>query len=207
MARAVISATEAKIAALMDLDIRSSYSSSLHQATGTGTDNIIVVRGTGIEIDNAGGHSKLGELIAKAVYQGVRKAICKQNKIIVSRNIFRRLQERQISIYSLISGLPCDCIQEKSDLAGAVEKLLLDNRYASFIESALVISDNYEKGLVKDLSTYHLWCHLMAEDIAGKKIDQMKELVSMDDMPVVLKMALDAVLNGVFFNKSNQLAK
>jgi len=207
MARAVISATEAKIAALMDLDIRSSYSSSLHQATGTGTDNIIVVRGTGIEIDNAGGHSKLGELIAKAVYQGVRKAICKQNKIIASRNIFRRLQERQINIYSLISGLPCDCIQKKSDLAGAVEKLLLDNRYASFIESALVISDNYEKGLVKDLSTYHLWCHLMAEDIAGKKIDQMKELVSMDDMPVVLKMALDAVLNGVFFNKSNQLAK
>jgi adenosylcobinamide amidohydrolase len=99
MTRAIISATEAKTAALMDLDIRSSYSSSLHQATGTGTDNIIVVRGTGIEIDNTGGHSKLGELIAKAVYQGVREAICKQNKITASRNIFRRLMERKISIY------------------------------------------------------------------------------------------------------------
>lgn len=207
MTRTIISATEAKTAALMDLDIRSSYSSSLHRATGTGTDNIIVVRGTGIEIDNAGGHSKLGELIAKAVYQGVREAIWKQNKISPSRNIFRRLQERQISIYSLISGMACDCIRGKSDLAGTVEKLLLDNRYASFVESALVISDNFEKGLVKDLSFYQLWCRLVAEDIAGKKIDQMKELVSIDDMPVVLKMALNAVLNGVFFNKSQQLAK
>jgi hypothetical protein len=35
----------------------------------------------------------------------------------------------------------------------------------------------------------------------------MKELVSMDDMPVVLKMALNAVLNGAFFNKSQQMAK
>jgi iron complex transport system substrate-binding protein len=202
MTRAIISATEAKTAALMDLDIRSSYSSSLHQATGTGTDNIIVVRGSGVEVDNAGGHSKLGELIAKAVYEGVREAIYKQNKMTASRNIFQRLEERQISIYSLISGMTCDCIQKKSDVAAAVEKLLLDNRYASFIESALVISDNYEKGLIKDLSTYRLWCHLITEDIAGKKIDQMKELVSMDDMPVVLKMALNALLNGVSLIRS-----
>ncbi|MBE9542589.1 MAG: adenosylcobinamide amidohydrolase, partial [Proteobacteria bacterium] len=38
MTRAIISATEAKTAALMDMDIRSSYSSKLHRATGTGTD-------------------------------------------------------------------------------------------------------------------------------------------------------------------------
>ncbi|MBE9530461.1 MAG: adenosylcobinamide amidohydrolase, partial [Proteobacteria bacterium] len=156
MTRAIISATEAKTAALMDLDIRSSYSSSLHQATGTGTDNIIVVRGTGIEIDNTGGHSKLGELIAKAVYQGVRVAICKQNKITASRNIFRRLMERKISIYRLVSGMKCECIPKKSALLGAVEEILLDPRYSGFIESALVLSDNHEKGLVKDLSAYQL---------------------------------------------------
>ena len=69
-------------------------------------------------------------------------------------------------------------------------------------DSALVLSDNHEKGLVKDLSTYELWCRLIAEDIAGKKIEQMKELVFMDDMPVVLKMALNAVLNGVSLIRS-----
>jgi len=197
MTRAIISATEAKTAALMDLDIRSSYSSLLHQATGTGTDNIIVVRGTGIEIDNSGDHSKLGELIATVVYQGVQEAIYKQNKIAASRNIFQRLLERKISIYRLVSGMKCECIPKKSALLGAVEEILLDPRYSSFIESALVLSDNHEKGLVKDLSTYELWCHLIAENIAGKKIAQIKELVSMDDMPVVLKLALNAVLNGV----------
>ncbi len=201
MTRAIISATEAKTAALMDLDIRSSYSSSLHGATGTGTDNIIVVRGTGIEIDNAGGHSKLGELIAKAVYQGVREAICKQNKITASRNIFRRLMERKISIYRLVSGMKCECIPKKCALLGAVEEILLDPRYSGFIESALVLSDNHEKGLVKDLSAYQLWCHLIAEDIAGKKFRQMKEFVYIEDMPVVMKMALNAVLNGVTLKK------
>ena len=197
MTRAIISATEAKTAALMDLDIRSSYSSLLHQATGTGTDNILVVQGTGVEIDNSGGHSKLGELIATTVYHGVQEAICKQNKITASRNIFQRLMERNISIYRLISGMTCECIAKQSALLGAVEDILLDPRYSGFIESALVLSDNYEKGLVKDLSTYELWCRLIAEDIAGKKIERMKDLVFMDDMPVVLKMALYAVLNGV----------
>ena len=202
MTRAIISATEAKTAALMDLDIRSSYSSLLHQATGTGTDNMIVVQGTGVEIDNSGGHSKVGELIATAVYQGVQEAICKQNKITASRNIFQRLMERNISIYRMISGMTCECIAKQNALLGAVEDILLDPRYSGFIESALVLSDNYEKGLIKDLSTYELWCRLIAEDIAGKKIEQMKELVFMNDLPVVLKMALNAVLNGVSLSRS-----
>jgi hypothetical protein len=109
--------------------------------------------------------------------------------------------ERKISIYRLVSGMKCECIPKKSALLGAVEEILLDPRYSGFIESALVLSDNHEKGLVKDLSAYQLWCHLIAEDIAGKKIEQMKELVSIEDMPVVIKMALNAVLNGVTLKK------
>jgi iron complex transport system substrate-binding protein len=181
----------------MDMDIRSSYSSKLHRATGTGTDNIIVVRGTGIEIDNAGGHSKLGELISKAVYQGVREAICKQNKMTASRNIFQRLQERKITIYSLISGMTCECVLKKSDLVGEVEKLLIDDRYASFIESALALSDDYEKGLIKDLTCYNMWCKEIAGNIAGKRLDRLDDFVQEDNMPVVLKAALNAILNGV----------
>jgi len=41
--RAIISATEAKTAALQDLDVRSAPSPLRHQATGTGTDEILVV--------------------------------------------------------------------------------------------------------------------------------------------------------------------
>lgn len=199
MTRAIISATEAKTAALQDLDIRSSYSSQIHQATGTGTDNIIVVQGTGIPIDNAGGHSKMGELIAKAVYKGVREAVAMQNGLTLSRNIFQRLKERKISIYGLISGIKCECSLEKSDLVSVVEEILLDPRYTGFIESALVLSDDYEKGLIKNLSAYRLWCKMIAGDIAKNRIEKIEDLVKSDDMPVVLRMALNAILNGVCY--------
>jgi adenosylcobinamide amidohydrolase len=46
MARSLITITEAKVAALQDLDVRSSYSPNL-QATGTGTDNVVVILGWG----------------------------------------------------------------------------------------------------------------------------------------------------------------
>ncbi len=44
MARAIVTVTEAKTAVLQDLDVRSTYSPT-YQATGTGTDNVIVVSG------------------------------------------------------------------------------------------------------------------------------------------------------------------
>nr|NJM04607.1 adenosylcobinamide amidohydrolase [Desulfobacula sp.] len=45
MAWALVTITEAKTAALLDLDIRSTYTPWDHRATGTGTDTIIVVQG------------------------------------------------------------------------------------------------------------------------------------------------------------------
>ncbi len=98
MTRAMISVTEGKTAALTELDIRSSYSPNL-PATGTGTDNILVVQGEGQAIDNAGGHTKMGELIARAVYDGVLEAVARQNGITRERTIFARLAERHISLW------------------------------------------------------------------------------------------------------------
>ena len=198
MTRAIISATEAKTAALQDLDIRSSYSSQIHQATGTGTDNIIVVQGTGVLIDNTGGHSKMGELIAEAVYDAVQEAVCRQNGLTENRSVFKRLKERNISTYGLVSGIECECNLKKSDFAAAVDRVLLDPRYADFIKFAFALSDDYEKGLVKDLTAFNLCSKTIAEDIAGKKIDELKCLADTEDMPVVLKSVLNAILNGVF---------
>ena len=62
MTRAIISATEGKTAALQDLDIRSSYQPLNAAATGTGTDNIIVVTGDGPVIDNTGGAQQNGRV-------------------------------------------------------------------------------------------------------------------------------------------------
>lgn len=148
MNRAVIAATEAKSAALQDLDIRSSYTSGFNGATGTGTDNIIVIQGTGVPIDNSGGHTKMGELIGRAVYQAVREALFHQNGLATGRNVLQRLKERKISIRRLLRVHDCPCGLKPHEFAAAMETLLLDPRYASFIEAAFAISDDFEQGLV-----------------------------------------------------------
>jgi len=79
MARAVITVTEAKTAAFEDLHVPSSYTKNV-QATGTGTDGMIVVSGTsGPPVTYPGGHSRIGELMGKAVYEAVIEALGKQN--------------------------------------------------------------------------------------------------------------------------------
>ncbi|HJV92324.1 MAG TPA: adenosylcobinamide amidohydrolase [Azonexus sp.] len=79
LARALITITEGKTAALQDLDVPSTYTKTV-QATGTGTDSIIVVSGTmGPQASYTGGHSRIGELIGKASYQAVVEALGKQN--------------------------------------------------------------------------------------------------------------------------------
>jgi adenosylcobinamide amidohydrolase len=80
MARGMITLTEAKVVALEDLDIRSSYNPQI-RATGTGTDNAIIVSGQGARIDYLGGHAKMGELMARAVTSAVKEAIFKQDGI------------------------------------------------------------------------------------------------------------------------------
>lgn len=78
MARSIITATEAKTAALQDMDARSSISPE-NQATGTGTDNMIIVSGNDQEkpIKSTGGHTKLGELIGITTKIAVEETIQK----------------------------------------------------------------------------------------------------------------------------------
>ncbi|MDA8339895.1 MAG: adenosylcobinamide amidohydrolase [Nitrospiraceae bacterium] len=79
MTRAIVTATEAKTAALEDLKVPSSYTKDV-QATGTGTDTVMIVSGaTGPRVTYTGGHSRIGELIGKAVYEAVIEALGKQN--------------------------------------------------------------------------------------------------------------------------------
>lgn len=75
--RAVVIATEAKVIALQDLDIRSSYNPDL-QATGTGTDNLVIASlGTGPKVNYVSGHVKIGEIMARAVTLATKDAITK----------------------------------------------------------------------------------------------------------------------------------
>jgi len=80
MARAIITATEAKTAALQDLNVRST-STPQNQATGTGTDNMIVVSGkkVGTPLRVTSGHTKIGELIGFSTKTAVTEALKKHD--------------------------------------------------------------------------------------------------------------------------------
>ncbi|MCF8051258.1 MAG: adenosylcobinamide amidohydrolase [Desulfobacterales bacterium] len=197
MNRAVITATEAKTAALLDLDVRSTYSGSEHRATGTGTDNIIVAQGRGLRIDNTGGHSKMGDLIARAVYNGVREALSRQNGLHAGRSVFRRLKERDIDLFELLSESSCECIVDKGRVLQDLEEVLLVPRYAAFLLSSFSLSDEVEKGLIPDLSAFRDQCRQIAQELSQTPGLQMDFLVPPESLPLVIEEALNALLNGV----------
>ncbi|MEW6501130.1 MAG: adenosylcobinamide amidohydrolase [Thermodesulfobacteriota bacterium] len=197
MARAIISATEAKSAVLNELDVRSSYTPVAHQATGTGTDNILVVEGRGRLLDKAGGHTKLGELIARAVAAGVREAIAKQNAITRERPIFSRLAERNISLGTLVPDELPGCKLTKAEAVAALERVLLDPLYDDFLAAALAISDAQQNGLIHDLRAYELWGRAITASLAGREGGQWQQHLTAPNLPPALTMGMDALLNGV----------
>lgn len=79
MVRTIMMATEAKSAVLQELAVSSRYSAGL--ATGTGTDQIAVASRLGASrpLTSAGKHSKLGELVARAVMAALRRTLALQN--------------------------------------------------------------------------------------------------------------------------------
>ena len=85
LARALVTCTEAKTAALQELLVGSRYSNGL--ATGSGTDQTIVVANPQAELylDDTGKHSKLGELIGLAVKDAVKEALVKQNRLTAQK--------------------------------------------------------------------------------------------------------------------------
>jgi ABC-type Fe3+-hydroxamate transport system substrate-binding protein/adenosylcobinamide amidohydrolase len=194
MSRALIAATEAKTAALQDLDIRSSEHPLTYQATGTGTDNIIVVEGRGPAIDNAGGHSKMGELIGRAVYQGVREAVAKQNGITSCRSHWQRLQERRLGLYELVRNLP---ETSQAQILPLWETVMLEQRYAGFMETAFALSDAYARGQVLDLSAFADYCSMIARELAGRPVTEWQTVSFQGELPRPVQMACEAMINGL----------
>jgi ABC-type Fe3+-hydroxamate transport system substrate-binding protein/adenosylcobinamide amidohydrolase len=203
MSRALIGACEGKTAALQDLDIRSSVSPVFSQATGTGTDNIIVVSGRGPTVKNAGGHSKMGELIARVVYDGVVEAIHRQNSICAGRSIFQRLQERGITIYDFVKGCRTGFTKDEqdkrmliADLTCKVEQLLLESHYSSFVESSLVLSDAFNRGQVKNLASFREECIEIVHKISGKTQPCDLDIYKDPKLPAPLALALESLVCG-----------
>lgn len=103
LARAMVTCTEAKTAAIQELLAGSNYSTGL--ATGSGTDQTIIVANAESELylEGAGKHSKLGELIGKTVTKAVKKALSRQSGLNpqTQHNVFRRLKRFKVTTQSI----------------------------------------------------------------------------------------------------------
>ena len=99
LTRALVTCTEGKTAALRNLLVGSRYSEN--PATGTGTDSTAIIcdPGSSLYFRGAGKHSKLGELIGRAVTKAVTIALEKQNGLTpaVQHSVLSRLRRYGIT--------------------------------------------------------------------------------------------------------------
>jgi len=144
----VITATEAKTAAMMELDIRSRYSGQL--ATGTITDAIVVARtGNGEPLVYAGPASEMGQLVGYCTRKAVKEAIMKGQECSPTRPMLHRLEARHLSVEKLAAEL--SHIQalktDQKTLSALLTKKLAEPAFAAAVLAAVKLDEDFQMGL------------------------------------------------------------
>ena len=146
----IITATEAKMAALKELDIRSRFSGD--EATGTVTDAIVVAEtNRGAPIIYGGPASPLGQLVGYCTRKAVKEAVMKADECMPCRSLFVRLKERHFSVEKMASELAKAKslgLDEKTLAAGLTNTLRTNPFYASIVLAAIKMDEDVTKGLV-----------------------------------------------------------
>jgi len=145
----VITATEAKMAALRELDIRSRFSGD--EATGTVTDAVVVAEtGRGASIVYGGPASDLGQLVGYCTRKAVKEAVMKADECMPSRSLLRRLKEMHLSVEKLafeLAKVKSLGVDEKAIAARLVGVLRGDSLAAAVVLAAVRIDEDVSKGL------------------------------------------------------------
>jgi adenosylcobinamide amidohydrolase len=146
---AFVTATEAKTAALNDLDIRSRYSGEA--ATGSITDSLsVATTGPGPAVELGGPASKLGQLVGSCVRAAVFEALQKQDGTLPSRSVTERLKARHQSVDKLASEFS-KLKTLHADERALTEKLnnaLRNPLHVSCLLAAAKLDDDVKKGIV-----------------------------------------------------------
>lgn len=151
---ASITATEAKTSVLQDLKLESQFST--HIATGTGTDGICVIsnKSSDNHIENAGKHSKLGEIIAKSVQEATRKALYLQTEMCISyqKSVLNRLSRFNIdfdTFYNKTEGIT------KTDYAMKFNNFNSNTENIAYISGIIDLIDETQTNLLEICDVAH----------------------------------------------------
>ena len=150
LARALVTCTEAKTAAIQELLAGSNYSTGL--ATGSGTDQTIIVANSdsALYFEGAGKHSKMGELIGKTVTKAVKAALSKQSGLNpkTQHNVFRRLKRFQVTTQSIWLLFQQQLAVLKPDFLEAAEKLAQEPVMLTYTSLYIHLLDQFLWGLL-----------------------------------------------------------
>lgn len=137
LARALVSCTEAKTAAIQELLAPSRYSRGL--ATGSGTDGTIIVCNADSHtyLTNAGKHSKLGEYIGKTVKKAVKEALYLQSGLCPSyqHNILNRMDRFGItedSLWAAFQGRQAEGDISRAEFEDRLDHIKTDNTLVTY---------------------------------------------------------------------------
>lgn len=205
----LITATEAKMAAIKELDIRSRYSGD--EATGTITDAMVVAEtNRGAPIVYGGPASPLGQLVGYCTRKAVKEAVMKANECMSCRSIFNRFRERHLSIAKLASELSKAKslgVDEKT-LAHSLTALLThDPFYASIVLAAIRLDEDVAKGLIPpEFGDAEAVSRRFGDALFSKQTPSNVPYSSgydAVDLPPFLKQVLIGIVKFVLSEKSN----
>ena len=155
MVNAVVTATEAKAAAVRELDIRSRFSGDV--ATGTVTDSIVIgCTKQGRTIKYAGSGTLIGELIGKSIKTAIKKAIFKQENMYANRPLTRRLEERGITVenlttlFSQIRPKLRGNVEMRDKFTAELRQVLEDQNIATLVIAGLRLDEDAKVDLIPE---------------------------------------------------------
>ena len=144
----IITSTEAKSAAMLELDIRSRYSGTA--ATGTITDAIVVAETCkGPSVWFGGPASKLGQLVASCTRQAVLEAIMKGRECSPKRSLLDRLAARHLSVEKIAHELAkIERFNANSEKLSAIISSMIQSKpqYAAVLFSAVKLDEEVQNG-------------------------------------------------------------
>ncbi len=195
MVAALITATEAKSAALRDFDVRSRYTGD--SATGSITDSVTVAtNGRGKQIILGGPASKLGKIVGQCTRRAVTEALLKQEPIWANRTVADRLKERHLPLEKLateiskVEGLTVD--------AENLAEIIKANPAAGWLLlTAAKMDDDYRKNLLP--IDFQSW-NTASLTLCGTDLSDTPNYSSVD-LPPFTKTALIRILKTASNNR------
>ncbi|NLO48712.1 MAG: adenosylcobinamide amidohydrolase [Clostridiales bacterium] len=151
LARALVTCTEAKTAALQELLAPSVYSSGI--ATGSGTDSTIIISNpeSAVYLTWAGKHAKLGELIGRAVKTAVKEALFLQTGLCAESqlDLFSRIGRYGVTKKSILSAA-----LDSADTNGKLDLLAKQENLVVYTSLFVHLLDQLQWGLIGPAAAY-----------------------------------------------------